>query len=314
MSPRDTSFEETAWWRNIPELAGCHDEPAQLPTGSPGKDAYLRLGFATRGRKSCLVDLERRAPLIVQQALYWDEAMPDLPCVYIISNAGGVLQGDRYTIEIDLAEGSQAHITTQSATKLHEMDANFAAQSQKIVLREGAYLEYLPEPVIPHKGTRFVSRTEISIAEGATLLYSEILMPGRKYYEQGELFEYDLYSSLLRAERPGGRELFAERLVGAPKQRSMRRNGVMEHFDVLATVVLLSPKESSERIFERVPAVVNREENWAAGASRLPNEAGLIYKVLGMESQPVRAKVREFWSVVREVVVGHRLMPEFAWR
>jgi urease accessory protein len=194
------------------------------------------------------------------------------------------------------------------------MDANFAAQSQEIVLREGAYLEYIPDPVIPHRGTRFVSRTRISIAEGATLLYSEILMPGRKYYGEGELFEYELYSSLLRAERPGGRELFAERLVCAPKQRNVRRNGVMGNFDVLGTVVLLAPREKFERVFARVPAEFNRAENCAAGASRLPNEAGLIYKVVGMESQPVRAKVREFQAVVREEVVGRKLMREFAWR
>lgn len=312
--PGEARLRDAAWWQDIPELAGCHDEPAQLPTGSPGKDAYLRLGFAQRDGKSKLVDLERRAPLIVQQALYWDEEMPELPCVFIISNSGGIVQGDRYTIEIELAEGALAHITTQSATKLHEMDANFAAQSQEIVLREGAYLEYIPDPVIPHRGTRFVSRTRISIAEGATLLYSEILMPGRKYYGEGELFEYELYSSLLRAERPGGRELFAERLVCAPKQRNVRRNGVMGNFDVLGTVVLLAPREKFERVFARVPAEFNRAENCAAGASRLPNEAGLIYKVVGMESQPVRAKVREFQAVVREEVVGRKLMREFAWR
>lgn len=302
------------WWQDLPELAGYQDEPRQLPTGSPGKDAFLRLGFARHGSKTKLVDLERRAPLIVQQALYWDEEMPEMPCVFIISNSGGVLQGDRYAIEIQLAAGAQAHITTQSATKLHRMDANFATQSQEIILRDGAYLEYLPEATIPHQHTRFVSRTRISIAEGATLLYSEILMPGRKHYEHGELFEYDLYSSLVRAERESGRELFCERLVIAPQTTDVRRVGMMAGFDVLATVVLLTPKEHADRVFERAPPVVNMEERLAAGASRLPNEAGLIYKVLGMESRPVRTKVRAFWSLVREEVVGRKLMPEFAWR
>jgi urease accessory protein len=301
-------------WREIPELARYQDEPRQLPTGSPGKNAYLKLGFARRGKRTCLVDLERRAPLIVQQALYWDEEMPDLPCVFIISNAGGVLQGDRYAIEIELAPRSQAHITTQSATKVHEMDANFAAQSQNIVLREGAYLEYLPDSIIPHKHARFVNRTRVSIAADATMLYSEILMPGRKHYQSGELFQYDLFSSTVRAERPDGLELFTEKYVITPELHDVRRAGVMRGFHVLGTVVLLTPREHADRVFERVPAAVNLDEQWAAGASRLPNDAGLIYKVLGMESQPVRAKVREFWSLVREEVAGAKVMPEFAWR
>ena len=68
------------------------------------------------------------------------------------------------------------------------------------------------------------------------------------------------------------------------------------------------------RVFERLPAVVNPAEKWAAGASRLPNDAGLIYKVVGMETAPVRAKIRELWSVVRPEVVGARIPREFAWR
>jgi urease accessory protein len=59
---------------------------------------------------------------------------------------------------------------------------------------------------------------------------------------------------------------------------------------------------------------MNMEEQWAAGACRLPNDAGLVFKVLGQESEPVRAKVREFWSIVRQTVTGASVPPEFVWR
>jgi urease accessory protein len=36
--------------------------------------------------------------------------------------------------------------------------------------------------------------------------------------------------------------------------------------------------------------------------------------VLGRETAPVKAKVREFWSVVREEVTGSHLPPPFLWR
>src|SRR5579859_5236278 len=130
--------------------------------------------------------------------------MPAMPCVFIISNSGGILQGDRHTISIELGAGSQAHITTQAATKIHEMDANYAAQLQEVVLHENAYLEYLPEAVIPHRRARFLARTSIAIDPTATLLYSEILLAGRKYYADGELFQYDLFSSTIHATRPDG--------------------------------------------------------------------------------------------------------------
>ena len=55
------------------------------------------------------------------------------------------------------------------------MDANYAAQTQTITLADDAYLEFLPDPVIPHRRARFVSDRRISIAPTATLLYSEII-------------------------------------------------------------------------------------------------------------------------------------------
>ncbi len=298
----------------LPELAPFQDEPKQLPTGSPGKVAHLRLGFERRGPRTILADLYRRAPLIVHRAIYWDEEMPEMPCVFIISNSGAILQGDRNTISIEMGPDAQAHVTTQSATKIHEMDANFASQSQEIVLHENAYLEYLPDPLIPHKHTRFLTQTSVAIAPTATLLYSEILMAGRKHYGSGELFEYDLFSSTIQSARPDGAPLFTEKFVIRPHQQSVRPVGVMGDFDVFGNVVLLTPKEHADRIFEQTPAVYSAQEQWAAGASRLPNDAGLIYKIVAMETQPVRNKVREFWSLVRPEVTGSAVPREFAWR
>jgi urease accessory protein len=168
--------------------------------------------------------------------------------------------------------------------------------------------------MIPHRHTRFLTHTRIAIAPTATLIYSEILMAGRKYYAGGELYEYDLFSSTVRAERPDGADLYTEKFVIRPRLQSVRRVGVMGEFDVFGNVILLTPRRYADRIFEQIPAVVNRTEKWAAGASRLPNDAGLLYKVVGMEVAPVRAKIREFWAVVRPEVVGARIPREFAWR
>jgi len=297
-----------------PELAPFQDEPGQLPSGIVGKDAFLRLGFEQRGERTVLAHLERRAPLLVQQALYWDEALPDLPCVFIITTTGCILQGDRFNIEIDLARDTRAHVTTQAATKIHSMDANYAAQTQNIVLGENAYLEYLPDPVIPHAHARFMTTTHVRVHSNATLLYSEIMMGGRKYHGEGELFRYDVLSSTVRAERPDGAELFTEKFIIEPHMHNVRQIGVMGTFDVFANVLLLTPKHYADKVFEQVPAVVNLEEQWAAGASRLPNDAGLVFKVLGQESEPVQSKVREFWSIVRQTVTGAPVLPKFVWR
>lgn len=296
------------------ELAPYQDEPKQLPSGSVGKNALLRLRFERRGDRSILATLERRAPLLVQRALYCDEGMPELPFVFIITNSGGILQGDRYQIDITVAPDAFAHVTSQSATKIHEMDANHAAQHQEIVLDEGAYLELMPDQIIPFRHSRFLNQTRLTVHPTATLLYSEILVSGRKYYRDGERFQYDLFSSTIQAQRPDGSALFTEKLLIEPPRDSPRATGVMGDFDVFANVILLTPKPHADRIFEQTPAIFDRAAQCASGASRLPNDAGLIYKVLGMETEPVRARVREFWSLVRPEVVGRPVPQEFIWR
>ncbi|AVT37045.1 urease accessory protein UreD [Plantactinospora sp. BB1] len=297
------------------ELGPYQDQPAQLPAASNGKVGVLRLGFTRRGDRTVLGDLYRQSPLLVQRALYWDEEMPDLPCVMILTTSGGVLQGDRLHLDIELGPDAQAHVVTQAATKIQEMDANYGTQSQRLTLAENAYLEFLPEPVIPFRHSRFVSDTRVRLPESATLLYAEVLQPGRKYYRDGELFAYDLFSAALRAERLDGRELFVEKFVITPARFPVTRLGMMDRFHVFGNVVLLTSPERAARVLARTAAPVWDEETPLASAvNRLPNDAGLVCKVLGQETEPVRAAVRAFCVAAREEVTGCTFPPAFSWR
>ncbi|MBQ1013049.1 urease accessory protein UreD [Micromonospora sp. M51] len=297
------------------ELAPYQDQPAQLPAAANGKVGILRLGFERRGDRTILHDLYRQSPLLVQRALYWDEEMPQLPCVMILTTSGGVLQGDRLHMDVTLAAGSQAHLTTQAATKIQEMDANYGTQVQRFTLDEDAYLEFLPEPTIPYRASRFATDSRVRLPESATLLYGEILQPGRKYYRDGELFAYDLFSCSLRAERPDGRQLFVEKFVVTPRQFGVERVGVMDRFHIFGNVVLLTSPERAARVFDRTSTPVWDEQTPLASAvGRLPNDAGLIFKVLGQETEPVRAAVRAFCVAAREEVTGRTFPPAFSWR
>jgi urease accessory protein len=299
---------------SAPELAAFQDEPLQMRSGTVGKSGFLRLRFERRDDRTILANLERRAPYMVQRPLYCDQAMPDLAHVFLITTTGCLLQGDRLTLDIALGPRAQAHITSQSATKIHAMDANYAAQAQAISLEDEAYLEFLPDPVIPHRHARFLSDTQICVAPSATLLFSEIVQPGRKHHHPDECFGATVISISTAAARPGGRRLFVERLLIEPQRYAMRQTGVMGPFDVLGNVVLCTPKDKADRIQERVAADVDLADGVAFGACRLPHDAGLIYKVLGRETAQVKAKVRELWAVVREEVIGVSIPPPFLWR
>ncbi|MCH5233414.1 MAG: urease accessory protein UreD [Muribaculaceae bacterium] len=297
------------------EMSRFLQEPDAMYVGAPGKHGYLRMGFELDKKgKSIMRDLERRAPLIVQQELYFDEEMPEMPCVYILSSGGPNIDGDRYQQDITVKKDAFAFVSTGAATKLAEMRRNYSGLIQNLVLEDNAYLEFMPEPVIPCKNTRFISDTRLSVAETATVFYSEIFMGGRKYYKDGELFQYDVLSVCSHGERPDGRELFREKFVIDPQVENPRNLGVMGTFDVFANVIVMTPPDKAREIYDRTEVFFDKTNKIAAGITRLPNDAGLLYKVLGMEPGPVKKLVRAFCSIVRMAVKGKKVPAEFPWR
>ncbi len=298
------------------ELDAYRTEPRQMPSGVVGKYGYLRLGFRKEADgRSVLYDIDRRVPFLVQKGLYWDEGMPHMPCVFIITTTGCLLQGDRMALEIRVGENAVGHVATQSATRVHMMDANYAAQLQSIIVEPGGYLEYMPDPLIPHRTSRFLSDTAVSIAESGSLIYSEVLLPGRKYHHEDERFGFDLYSSHIHAvRRETGEKLFAEKCLLEPRVSDVLQTGVMNGFDVFGVVVLLTQPDKARRVRDCIGADVDLQGRLAYGATVLPGECGLSFKVLGDASETVRAKIRQFWSVARETITGCPLPEEFLWR
>ncbi len=297
------------------EMRPYLQRPRAMYVGAPGKHGYLNLGFELdKSGRSILRELDRRVPLIVQQELYFDEELPDLPCVYILSSGGPNIDGDRYRQNFFLREGSMAFISTGAATKLASMQDNYSGLEQTITLDKDAYLEYLPEPIIPCSNTRFISDTRMTVHESATVFYSEIYMGGRKYYNGGELFKFDILSVCTHGERPDGRQLFREKFIIDPKRSPIRDIGVMHGYDVFANVLVMTPEENIEPIYNEVAAYIDTQHHIAAGITRLPSRAGLLFKVLGQEPGPVKKVVRDFCSKVRMQVKGKPIPPEFPWR
>jgi urease accessory protein len=296
------------------EVRGFQTEPAQMRAAASGKVGELRLGFCLRDGRSILSDLYRVTPLLVQRALYWDEAMPELPICAIISVGGGLLQGDRYKIDIRVAEGACAHVTSQSANRIHQMDANYASQHQSVHVASGAYLEYLPDFTIAYRDSRFINHTDIVIAPDATLLFGEMVLAGRKHHHPKERFGLDLLSIAVVVRRPDGRKIFAEKILIETDDPTIDDPAVMRGFDAFANIMCLTPPPVAARIKTRFEThFPDAPRRAAAGVSRLPNDAGLMLRAVGRETYDVREQVRRFWRIVREEARGRTLPEAFLW-
>ena len=276
-----------------------------------GKRGFLRLGFEldSRGR-SILRDLYRQAPLIVQQALYFDENMPTLPCVYILSAGGPVVEGDSYEQHFSLKENSSAHISTGAATKVAQMQGGRAQMRQRIRLDAGAYLEYLPEAVIPCAGADYSVESEVVADESAALFLSEIILSGRRY--SGERFRYRRLSMRTRILRPDGEVVAVDSVEVAPHGWDIHSLGALAAYEVFASVVILAPKSDVQALREELLPYMNGD--MTLGVNLLPFDVGLRCTILGQHSSAVKAEVRRLCSHLRQRVKGCALPEEFVWK
>ncbi len=196
-------------------------DPQHLGVGKSGKVGILRLKLESDPGTGKTVIREQycRVPLFIQRAIYLEETLPEMAYVYIISPSGGILQGDRYSIDITLSNNALAHVTTQGATRIYKMEKNYGTQIVNIKVGEGSYLEYIPDQIIPFRNSRFYQEVELSVHDNATLIYSETIVPGR--VASGEKFEYDICYIKTIARSHLGNHRFIDIIKLEPKKEDL---------------------------------------------------------------------------------------------
>jgi urease accessory protein len=124
-----------------------------LPTEqlAQGWQARLELRFESRHARTRLTHRAHRGPLLVQRAFY-PESGPVVgistaePChVYIIHPPGGVVSGDRLSLDAQVRANAHALLTTPAAGKFYrQRDRRVAHLSATLTIEDGV-LEWLPQ-------------------------------------------------------------------------------------------------------------------------------------------------------------------------
>lgn len=266
----------------------------QAAAGSTGKEGELLLTFDTDGDgRTRLVKDYATVPFHVPGGLTHDQQVPDLATVYVQSPTGGIAQGDRHEIDVTVEADASAHVTTQSAEKVLRMERNCARTDVCLTVEDGGYLEYLPEPTILYPDARYRRETTLEVADGATALVGEILVAGR--LARGEAFDFDRLYSRLTVEGPDG--LLAEDTTDiTPGVDDPRRAGVVGEYPVIGTLYVVGTPELSDRLHERVAAV----DGVRGGATGLPNDAGVLVRLLGPRPGAVAGALEQAWNETRQ--------------
>jgi urease accessory protein len=286
------------------EVLSYEADLSQLGVGKAGKlgAIFLLLEKNEQVNKTVIKEQFSKVPLFTQRALYLEESLPSMAYIYIISPSGGVLQGDRYRIDIKLSKNAISHITTQGATRLYRMNKNFATQILNITLDSNCYFEYVPDQIIPYRDSRFYQSVNLTLHDTATMIYSETIVPGRM--AMGEYFEYDVCYLKTVAKSHNGSLKLVDTALLEPKRNKLKRFGILEEFNMLSNMYILTPSKYIGILTERINGDLIHYEKVVGGCSVLPNDSGIAVRILGNTIDNIKEMIYNILKICRQEIIG----------
>lgn len=287
-----------------PEILAYGSVLSQLGVGKAGKVGalVLKLEHDPGRQKTVAKEQYSKVPLYTQRALYLEESLPSMAYMFIMSPSGGILQGDRYRMDITLKNNAFFHLTTQGATRLYRMDKNYATQLVNITVGEGCYFEFIPDQIIPYRSSRFYQNVTLNAHDNSTMIYSEILVPGR--VGSGESFEYDICYLKASAKNQNGDLRFIDTALLEPKKRSIKDFGILEGFDVIGTVYVLTEEKYIRGLNDQINSAIESLPKIYGGATILPNNSGVMVRLLGPFASDIRDIVYEIVRISRKAILN----------
>ena len=286
------------------EIIQHNEEIKQLGVGKSGKTGKLKIVLDveyTSGRTR-IKEKESIAPLSVQKEFYYDQFQPKMTHVYIVSSSGGILQGDKYMIDIILEKNALSHITTQGATRIYGMNASNAIQVINVSLDDGAYLEFIPDQIIPYKNSRFYQEINFKVHDNATMIYSEIISPGR--IGMGEIFDYEICYLRSIGKNHKDELRFTDYTKIEPKKMNLQDFGILEQKHIMATMYILAKSNDVEKIIQTLENEIKNPSEIVIGWSTMTKENGILLRIIGNTTRDVIRLVYEITKLIRKIILN----------
>lgn len=260
-----------------------------------GRAGELRLSFVQRHQQTQLVENYSRPPLQVMRAI------PDKAgclCVYLLSPSGGVLQDDRYTIDISAGADTHALFTTPSATRIYRMPTGSAEQHIRLNVDANAIFEFVPDANILFADADFYQTMDVTLQPGALAVIQDVVMPGR--LARGECWQFRRYRSRLRVRDEQGWLLYDAAQI-EPASQNMQQIGVLDGFACWGSLFMvgdLAQRGIDAEAFARAYTERMAGNDYQAGLSLLPRN-GLGIRILSHHLDVIYALFAELRLALR---------------
>jgi urease accessory protein len=237
----------------------------------------LDISVALRNNKTVLENVFFSAPFKLAEI-----SAPQEKCkkVMIMNASPGVLDGDAYTICVQLAAGAQLNIATQSYQRIFKMQRG-ASQRMEVRMMPGSSFTFIPHPSVPHKGSHFTATNKIYLSEGCRLIWGEVITPGRML--KAELFEFVFYQSRTEIYL-NERLLIKDNQILMPGKTTPMAMGNLENHTHQAGLFFLMPGIFDTKWAEATQAILEQQHELTWGITRL-EAGGFAIRMLGFKAE-----------------------------
>lgn len=244
----------------------------------------LSLGFTKQLNQTVLTERFHQGPLLVQHPFY-----PEGPVchVYLIHPPGGVVGGDKLSIDVSCHENSEVLITTPAAGKFYRSNNKTAYQDVTLKVANNAIMEWMPQETILFDKANVKSSTKIELQQNSRFFGWEILSLGRPFCN--ELFTHGMAGIKIDIKLEK-QPLLTER-IALNEQTINSMSGLAGH-SLLATLFMY-PAGQDE--LEKARNIAGQKRFFGA---TLINDL-LICRLLGDQAEPAKKIFTSIWRALR---------------
>jgi urease accessory protein len=284
-----------------PGPAPAAEAPSRRSSGSDGPQVALRFARDASGR-TFLARKFITYPFFCAAPFHLDRVPPGMLTAILQSSSGGLYEGERLVLSIDVEEGAGAHVAPQGATVAHAMPHRGEARHEvRIRAAAGSLVEYLPDPLILLPTASVRSRVDVVAEPGSTVIVGDAFLT---HDPAGHGRRFRRLAGELSFRRSGTAPFALERfdVTGDAVETAWQRL-VPHPFAAQGTLWVCAAHSGAEltamlnRALDRVPGL-------HAAASTLPGDAGAMARLLARDAVALAEGFRAGWRALRCALTG----------